>query len=135
MSALAVSANHVTYLLQAALQDPNQRISWGGREPITHENADAVGLRLLEANRASLGARYGDRWAEMDPPTYQYPATLRRALPPEPVGVLKALDFYEYQCCEHEGWETSDAKLFCDWLRGMWTRQLPGYGALPWGID
>jgi len=51
---------------------------------------------------------------------------------PKPVEILKMLDCYEYQSCEHPGWEHSEAKVFCNALRHRAIRLLPGYDEAPW---
>jgi hypothetical protein len=48
--------------------------------------------------------------------------------------LLNALHAYTYQSCEHNGWETSQAKAFCDALRDRLISTLPGYNDGPWTI-
>ena len=51
-----------------------------------------------------------------------------------PVGTLKAIQCFEYQACEHDGWEKSKAKAWIDRLLGETIAALPGYEGEPWGI-
>jgi hypothetical protein len=44
-----------------------------------------------------------------------------------PVAILKAIRCYEYQSCEHTGWETSEARLFCGAFRSRMIRMVSGY--------
>jgi hypothetical protein len=73
------------------------------------------------------------RYHEKTPcPTYSFK---RNVTPLTPVELLKAVDCLEYQSCEHEGWNKSEAKKECERLRAIATRNLPGYNEAPWGID
>jgi hypothetical protein len=91
------------------------------RRELTDETAGMVGAMLWAENRRSVNHRYAENDWE-DPYIF-------KALPGEPsaVDVLKALSGYEYQSCEHPGWAVSEAKRFCEALRGRAIRWLPGY--------
>jgi len=108
------------------------------RRILTRETADAVGRMLWWENFRSVGYRYPD--GELPGPvgltaddveSYTF-----RVLPgsPDAVVVLSAIACYEYQTCEHLGWERSEAKRFCDALRLYTIKRLPGYGEAPWEI-
>lgn len=56
-----------------------------------------------------------------------------RALPV--LTVIKTIHNYAYQSCEHDGWESSDAKRMMDALERRLVRKLPGYDDAPWGLD
>ncbi len=60
------------------------------------------------------------------------PVNLTREV--DPVQVLKALECYEHQSCEHPGWESSSARAWCDSLRQQAIAHLPGYDAAAWAI-
>jgi len=51
-----------------------------------------------------------------------------------PVAVLKACSCYEYQSCEHPGWETSEAKRLIDSITQAAIAALPGYQDAAWEI-
>ncbi len=88
-----------------------------------------LGQRLWEENQKSLGARYHDN----DPlPPYEF-TPFEGSI--DPVVVLKQIDCYEYQSCEHDGWISSKAREFCTELRDTMIGQLPGYDEAPWGIS
>lgn len=138
MSALEVSTRHITFLITAALADPVHALYWGNpAQRITLENASEIGAALVRENQASLTARYGDRLLVLAA-EYAYPFAAYSApgrWQPDPVEVLKACQFYDYQCCEHDGWEGSAAQQFTGVLRERYITLLPGYAGLPWGID
>ncbi|ETB37543.1 hypothetical protein O974_28215, partial [Mycobacterium avium 11-0986] len=41
---------------------------------------------------------------------------------------------YEYQACEPNDWQTTEAYAFCRELHNMLIQVLPGYDPAPWGI-
>ena len=51
----------------------------------------------------------------------------------DPAQVLKSCDCLEYQSCEHDGWEDSQAHAFLVSLRGSTWRHVPGYDDAEWG--
>lgn len=135
MSAWLVSRRHIDALVTAATtaQFYNREL-----EQITAE-PDALGRLLWGECLKSVSARYprdGDgEWPG--------PAGLTRAeiagythtpLTFDPVTLLKALDCYEYQSCEHDGWRTSTAREVCQSLRRYLIATLPGYHNAPWGL-
>lgn len=152
MSAWIVSENHITALVCAGLRfshpgdDLRYRVPAGDSfvvERLSHANATEVGQMLWLENRASVNHRYEE---DTEIPAYEYPVkpmvpgmyailTGPEPHPYTPVEILKLLSCYEYQSCEHDGWETSAAKAYCDALRNAAIDALPGYDAAPWGID
>jgi hypothetical protein len=96
----------------------------------TRDEADRIGQLLMRENRLSLNHRYNESEVE---DIYAYTRSARpRAI--DPVVILKAIDCYEYQSCEHPGWEASEARGFCQALRRRMIRRLPGYDQAPWEI-
>lgn len=141
MSAWIVSKRHIDYMLSAGLaRDP---LRWcvpvgvpvpeGGAvewRELTRETAGRVGVMLWAENFKSVGHRYGESATETK--LYEFE---RFAGPVEPVQVLKAVACFEYQSCEHDEWERSEAHAFCEALRHAAINRLPGYEAAEWGID
>jgi hypothetical protein len=60
-----------------------------------------------------------------------------RAIPPpaSTAVIAKQIAHYEYQSCEHGGWEESESRAFCLALAEALLRSLPGWEDAPWGID
>jgi hypothetical protein len=88
---------------------------------------------LWRENLASIHARYPDTVASGD---YPGPANFRardvdfylfQDVPGtvDPLAVIDAVSCYEYQSCEHAGWQASEAKAFCDALTAKMLRQIP----------
>lgn len=95
------------------------------RQELTRETAGRVGAMLWAENRRSVNHRYAeDEWEE----PYEFHPL---AGPPDPLVVLKAISCYEYQSCEHLGWLKSEARRFCEVLRGRAIGALPGYEDAP----
>jgi hypothetical protein len=55
--------------------------------------------------------------------------------PLTPGEFFKALDCYEYQACECDDWEQTEAAKLCRDMRKTACRRVPEYDACPWGID
>lgn len=139
MSAFIVGTDHIDALLTAAMAwSDGGRFSFYRLDSetdeltkfdLTADTASLVGALLLLENQRSVNFRYDDDDLE---PVYEF-----RALPwkfgkrPDPVVVLKAIDCYVYQSCEHDGWPESTAKRFCVTLQGLMIANLPGYNAAP----
>ena len=89
---------------------------------------------LRKANDTSLNARYGD---SDNSPLVPFICALHL---PEPLGMYRLVDNFEYQACEFEGWYTSKAKAICDGIRSLAVDKLiktdkTGHDSLPWGFD
>lgn len=152
MSAFMVDKAHIDTLITAALDARCGRdFTWYVGEgwsatarQLDFTNADEIGGMLWAENLASIHGRYPDT-LEGGPvpgpvdfePEHTLTYTWQRvgtpgALPP--VVVLKAIQCYEYQSCEHDGWRASAARAFCEALRLAMISRLPGYDAAPWAI-
>jgi hypothetical protein len=103
------------------------------------ETANETARMLITANVESVAYRYSDDspdtlpgprpayWTDLD----SYRVRLMQARPTAVAG-LKMIDNYEYQSCEHPGWEDSEAARFCDALRSRLISALPGYDEAAW---
>ena len=98
------------------------------KRELTRETAGRVGAMLLAENALSVQHRY-----DSDEPEEPYLCT-RFSRPLTPVQVLKAIDCFEYQSCEHPEWKDSEAHAFCQALRGAMIDRLPGYDEADWEI-
>lgn len=146
MSAFVLDKAHIDFLVTAGLRLDSMRaltleIRVEGTPTacleLSESTATAFGKLLWTENHRSVSARYPDATGAdardmRGPESYRFEwASLTRN---DAVRVLKAIDCYEYQSCEHDGWETSLAKEFCDALRSRAIRNLPGYEEAEWGI-
>lgn len=127
--------------------DVNPRsVGWDQLESITRrvefDNVESLGDELIAANLDSIHYRYPDT---IDDPEatpgpieryweqpYSFPVRTRRL---SAVAALKALNSYEYQSCEHPGWDGSSAERFCDSFRRALIHHLPGYREATWEHD
>ena len=130
MSAFSVSTAHLNYLVTAAyLYKCLGPV--GGRQSVY--DAATERLKMLRAeNNASLAARY-----PTNPDTQTHgreSATLTGVDKINPVQVLKAIACYAYQACEHDAWETSEARAFCEQLKAHAIANLPGYREAAWEV-
>jgi hypothetical protein len=154
MSAFVVNKAHIDALVTAAAEVRNHDsgMRWFAaegnfaRHELTYSDTDRlseVGMMLWAENVASVEARYPDTLETGD---YPGPASFERESAAlyrfdrtevlAPVVILKALDCYEYQSCEHEGWYASEARQFALALRDKMIHALPGYDNGPgWELD
>ena len=104
---------------------------------LIHGNTDETGQMLLDENIKSVSYRYEDS------PMTDLPGRMdgEYLLPfqfhpmgkvPKPIELIKITKCYKYQSCEHDEWEASEAKAFCDALIAHAIRDLPGYDEAPW---
>ena len=137
MSAYVVDDEHISYLLQAAchLTRNGYHLYYG---PYGHddsirllpETVAEIGVALLAENIASVSYRYPDAalgylTGPVGAIDYTYRHSIYVSL--KSVDILKAIQGYEYQSCEHPGWQASKARAFCEQLRDFAIDALPGY--------
>jgi hypothetical protein len=154
MSAFEVCDTHIDVMVSAALEgtrygplswyhDPREEIPGTqpgemlpghddypaslerARREVNAENAEQWGATLLAENRRSVNHRYAEDELEAPYTFTRYTGQLK------PVALLNAISCYEYQSCEHPGWETSEAHGFCQALRHHAIQQLPGMDSAP----
>lgn len=132
MSAWVVEEEHIRVLVWAGLRISSDRLQWWYRRKWRYldlREAARVGTMLMRTNVASVNYRYDENTSV--PYHHRSPKHTTWS-----VGeLLKALGCYEYQSCEHKGWNGSEAKKFCDALRIQLTHHVEGYEDGPWGID
>ena len=112
MSAWIVSRAQIDALVLASVQfdvpfDPD---SSAGRTP-TPAGLAAAGAALWAENHRSVNHRYDE-----SEPVPDYSPSLPEVVL-DPVAVIKLIDCYAYQSCEHPGWTTSASADFCRRLR------------------
>ncbi len=93
--------------------------------------ASFLATLLLRENERSLSACYGD-----DPTDRELTVTLGevdRMAGCDLAAIAKAIDCYEYQACESEGYDQTDAAAVCAYMRKEIGRRLPGYESAEWG--
>jgi hypothetical protein len=145
MSAFMVDEAHIDYLVTAA-QDLSRRDHDGAfrwyHAGEMHELDDEtrVGRMLIQENLDSVLARYSDCTPEdvpgpIPPPSPETYVWKRSRLEVTAIQVLKAVNCFNYQACEHEMWTISDAYAFCETLKAVAVHQLPGYTEAKWCIE
>ena len=147
MSAFIVDRETIQYLIQSAIKfrPDHGNFSWYDAKhewqtmPTTDRKAhDETGQMLWNENIASVQYRYNGESLDTLPgpigEDFSYKHTPRKdsrgsIIPsyPTPGKCFAMIDMYEYQSCEHPGWDTSSAKAFCDALRKAACRKVEGY--------
>ena len=130
MSAYIVGNAHINAMLQSA--DPHYEgdgpsYYWEGERHYFSGHKHEIGQILIDENFRSVNYRYGE---DSTPDTFQ--SILLRNY--SPVEIIKACHCYEYQSCETDDWEESEAFAIVRVLKGRAIRRLPGYNASQWNI-
>ena len=128
MSAIHLHAAHIAAIVGTMYsKNPGSYSRFGG-------SAVGCAALLAEANDQSYCARYKD--AEPDPVLVTNAMIDKFYCQPlSTVEVLMAIKSYEYQSCEHDGWQGSEAQLCMSWMKDAAIRALPGYDeANTWNI-
>ena len=146
MSAYVCNDNHLLYLVTMAMERPAQRYGFRWRHNgQTHELPDTdlvtaadVANMLLRENIASVSHRYPHESSATLPGPIGgvdafTPASFCRVWHWDSVQILKSIQCYRYQSCEHPGWETSEAAAFIDSLEKAAIHALPGMDKAEWG--
>lgn len=95
---------------------------------LTPETASAVGQILVDANAKSIEARYEEDESRI----YEYNAP--RTLSWNPVEIMSACSCYDYQSCESDDYETSEAHAIIDAIRNLCISILCDQNHTPWEI-
>jgi hypothetical protein len=129
MSAFIVSKAHIDRIVSTANR-------W--RYSDMRMSPDDLGRMLWLENLKSVAYRYpDDRDGDRPGPsglTDDQIAHYRWTPTPEltPVEALKAIRCYDYQSCEHPGYETSQARRFVQIFTEEAISRLPGYDRATW---
>lgn len=118
MSAFIVGNEHIDVLVNAIAQN---RV---GPDDMKRIGYRTLGQLLWDENVRSVDHLY----RESNPCERYVLHTTEGDL--DPLAVLKAIDCYVHQSCEHPGWEDSDAHAWVTRLRGAIYISAPHYGAL-----
>ena len=149
MSAFIVGKDHIDLLVSAATDyevrwftDDRPRTAGKSYADIVRNARDIdpndIGAMLVRENVASVSDRYpDDKPGELPGPVdayYTRPFRFQRVFDlPSTATILHAIAGYEYQSCEHDGWEVSEARFFCEALRSRLVMLLPAPdGAWDW---
>lgn len=138
MSAFIISKETIDYIVTATLllgRRSTLRCDLG----LKIEDAQTFGALLLRENIRSVTALYGQSYvgpsADLTPASYVYavPQTFDWTI------ALKQVRCYIHQACEHDGWESSQAKAACDRITACLllfvSDKATAYRDAPWGLD
>lgn len=146
MSAFVCTDRHVAAIVAAAVagsRDPSplrcligvlpraEALEWIEQGEQLWELFPRVCSLLRRENLKSVNFRY--RQAAEIPGPFTVP--FAQAPKVAAVAALKLLDCYDYQSCEHPGWEGSTGEQISSQLRRFLIRALPGYEDARWSLD
>lgn len=137
MSAFVVSREHITRLVNIALV---AAIDSGRTQPDPYD----LGRMLWAENLKSVKARYpndtdGNRpgpidFHDCDVDAYTFGLMSDFCSTFDPVEMLKLINCYEYQTCEHKEWKESESFRWCQQMKHYLITQLPGYDEAKWAV-
>lgn len=135
MSAYIVSHDHIRYLVDAAMSrriTQHGNVYWNGSPfyETDYQLAAEIGQALWDENVASVNCRYPSN--HEDRRDYGQHRSIA-GMEFDPVQIIKACHCYEYQSCEHGGWNGSKAERFIKSLEKAAIRALDGYNDAEWG--
>jgi hypothetical protein len=126
MSAFLCSSEHISRIVNASEPRELMRSPDAGMS-----DAEYTFAVLVAENRASLMARY-----ETDDSDYEL--EYRRKRPSDdfakPIAIIKLIQSYSYQSCEHDGWEASEAHRWVASLEHGLLMKIPGYEQAEWAV-
>jgi hypothetical protein len=99
-----------------------------------HVIATRYAAILLAENVRSVRCRYADDVGDYDEIQITDSDILRRRAFPAVV-ILKLCQNLNYQSCESDDWEKTNAYALLQDIKDAAIRLLPGYEEAPWGID
>jgi len=135
MSAIRIDKECILYLVQAAQSNQvgtknlqHFYYNYKGLKKIGYDHGFSRIATLLDIENAkSIFSRYSDfsRLSDFSSPKWSVF---------DPLQVIKSIDFFCYQSCEHEGFYDSEAYSFLKSLKNKAIDSLPGYDDKVWGI-
>lgn len=128
MSCFIVSDAHISAL--AAFVIRSEILTWNPTTGLPYRPQE-IGDMFHAENVKSWNARYPKDATEpsfhLVERAYLAPRTL--------VQILRAIECFEYQSCDHDEWPESDVAKLCQRMRIKAIQLLPGYSDAPWGIE
>ncbi len=106
-------------------------VAWAAKNGVygVNGNEQKLAQMLHDENVKSVNFRYGEDTA---PETVVWDGKYQDL---RAIEVIKSCKCLDYQSCEHDGWDASDAKAFLDRVINGAIGRLPGYDNAPWGIE
>ena len=145
MSAFIVNKSHINAIIAAGLNVQHKPFTWYHKgedgelkhHQLTSTNANEIGQMLLDECVNSVHYRYQDDTIVSLPgrtnAQWLIPFECKPFVKiPTKIVALSIINCYEYQSCEHPEWKDSLAKSFCQALKEITIRELPGYDNAPW---
>lgn len=131
MSAFVVSKVHIDILVAVRhvvkKEHPSAKLFDN-----THTDND-LGRMLWRENMLSVAHLYPDH-EDMQLDEEELRRYRHEPMQATVVECIKAIHCYQYQACEHDGWETSDAKKYVDELHSSLVMLIPGYKEAPYSF-
>ena len=128
MSAYIVSDETISGMLSAIRFDKYDGMHgyyFNGEWLALKSNEKVIGQKLVDENYRSVNYRYSDN---TEPHVFQ-----KKHVLPSQVEIIKLCACYDYQSCETDDWEKTEAHAIMTGLRELAITSLPGYEEATWG--
>lgn len=129
MSAFIVNEYHIARLVEYGSRKRVSMCVNGRFDRTIDGNEQILFSTLVRANYLSVNHRYDENTPPMPG---KYEPDYERVL--SPVQVIKACDCFDYQSCEIDNYELTDAARTIDAIRSRAVSALPGYDDAEWEI-
>jgi hypothetical protein len=142
MSAFMVGNAHIDYLVTAIRAYRDIRYAYipaasgAGWDAVDISLMDEteIGRMLLGTNLTSMMSNYEDRLDAEELGAVESYTYRRWTGSVSPVQTIKAVQCYQYQSMDYDGWKDSLAKSLTDLLKGEAIGHLPGYDQAAWEV-
>ncbi len=130
MSAFIVNEYHISQLIRyGSHRDVSMCVNGVFDRRMSGKEQELMAI-LVKANFESVNHRYEENTPAMPG---AYAPDFERVL--SPVQVIKACNCYDYQSCEIDNYETTDAAKNIEAIRSRAINALPGYEEAEWEIE
>lgn len=126
MSAFICDDKHISALACYAVEARLWKRT--GPQDSSIPDQEALALVLYNENAKSIAYRYSEPRAEEAEFEFHFVDTKHK-----PLQVIKAANCFDYQSCEHEGWEGSAAHAVIQAIVADAISAVPGYSEAAWG--
>ena len=130
MSAFIVSEKHITAMINSMIphySGDSTGYYWDRKTHYFNGNSQEIGQKLLEQNYRSVNSRYGK---SIEAPVYKGILSRTRS----PIEIIKACHCYNYQSCETDNWQYTEAYAISKAIEAAAVRRIAGYEEANWEI-
>lgn len=133
MSAFLCSDKHISAIIEYGSIQGCSMYQKGGKYVDFKGNEIALAQKLKQANVASINERY-DEGEECEPIKFQTSYSEFGEAPYSAIQIVKLCDSFNYQACEVEDYEETEAFRIVETVKSWACRRVDGYDDAEWAI-